>query len=207
MTPDAITRTPYTPTTNLTTAPNTPAPVPTPQTSPSPLVAQVSGEKYVTTALSGSSGLRLAAQRLTRSRELLQTALEPHSSADKTSAAPPINKTTSAPATTSPTGLSSIPGYALGLEAIKFWWSRHPLRLAATLLATTANATIKPVAQRNPVALVAGAFVIGGLIAWARPWRLVLKPILIAGVMPQIASALLNHLSASAKKNANNTKH
>jgi hypothetical protein len=69
------------------------------------------------------------------------------------------------------------------------------------------DASIKPVAQRNPVALVAGVFLIGGLLAWARPWRLVVKPILFAGVMPQITSALVSHFLASANKTANKTKH
>jgi pyruvate/2-oxoglutarate dehydrogenase complex dihydrolipoamide acyltransferase (E2) component len=219
MTPDTSTRAPYTPTISPTTAsanasstaptivPNAPPTQPAPHALTAPLVSHIADQNNVESTVSGSTGVRSAAQRLTRSRALLQTALEPHSSKAKASATSLNAKSTGASATAPTAGLSSIPGLALGAEAIKFWWSRHPLRLVVTLLATTANASIKPVAQRSPVALVAGAFLVGGLLAWARPWRLVVKPILFAGVMPQITSALIKHFSASANKNANSIKH
>ena len=194
MTTDTNTRTPYTPTTAHNTMPALPS-------------QQTLNEKKSVAASGGSANVRLAAQRLTRSRALLQTALEPHSIASKSPTASVNNRTVGAQAPAPSAGLSAIPGFDLGVEAVKFWWSRHPLRLAVALLANTADAAIKPAAQRNPVALISGAFLIGGLLAWARPWRLVVKPILFAGVMPQITSALLSHFSAGVKKNSNSTKH
>ncbi len=194
MTPDASTRTPYTPTTTQNMPPSL--------SSEQPL-----GEDHSTSVPSGSTALSLATQRLSRSRALIQTALGPYPNTAKSSATSINNRLPGTPEHASPAGLSSIPGFALGVEAVKFWWSRHPLRLAITLLAKTADASIKPMAQRNPVALVAGAFLVGGLLAWARPWRLVVKPILFVGVMPQITSALVTHFSASANKHANHTKH
>jgi hypothetical protein len=202
MTSDASTRTPYTPpVTPPTTPPTSPSP-PTPATDPTPSTPQIRDENRLVV---GSSGVSLAAQRLERSRVLLQTALAPKSVTYKSTAAQSYQQLGGAVA--QPTGLSSIPALALGLEAAKFWWSRHPLHLVGTQLATVANAAIQPVAQRSPVTLVAGAFLVGGLLAWAKPWRLVLRPLLFAGVMPQITSALVSHFTASAKKSTTNTKH
>jgi hypothetical protein len=200
MTPDATTRTPYTP---IVEPEASAVPVPP----HAPLDTQTLINKTAVTPSVGSPGLRLAADRLTRSRALLQNALSPHPAADNASSAPTHQRPAGTPAAASSAGLASIPGLALGIEAVKFWWSRHPLHVVGTQLTHVANATLKPAAQRNPVALVAGSFLIGGLLAWARPWRLILKPVLFAGVMPQITSALISHFSSNANQNTNSAKH
>jgi hypothetical protein len=43
----------------------------------------------------------------------------------------------------------------------------------------------------QPVALIAGAFVSGGLIAWYRPLRALLKPALLAGLLPELLVAAM----------------
>ncbi len=200
MTPDASTstststRTPYTP-------PVTP-PASSAHTAPASASSQIQDGGRLTASVSGVSS---AAQRLERSRALLQIALAPKSTSNKSTAVPPHQ--TSDGSSASRAGLTSIPAVALGLEAVKFWWSRHPLHLVGTHLAKTANTVMEPIAQRSPLTLVAGAFLVGGLLTWIRPWRLVLKPILFAGVMPQIASALVAQMTASAKKSAGRKKH
>ncbi len=97
---------------------------------------------------------RSACERLAQSRLRLQRALivEPGTLAGATK-----DKT--------------IPGLNLAMEVAKAWWSRHAYRLAAVTLQDTANAAVLPTAQRHPLGLVAGAFVVGGLLAWSRPWR------------------------------------
>jgi hypothetical protein len=39
--------------------------------------------------------------------------------------------------------------------------------------------------------LVLGALVLGGMLAWSRPWRWILKPALFAGLMAQLSAKLM----------------
>lgn len=87
--------------------------------------------------------------------------------------------------------LTEIPGAAILVELVRHWWSGHPLRAVATVAAGAASVTLKPLAARHPWGLVAGALALGGLLAWARPWRWSVTPVLFAGVLPQMLLALL----------------
>jgi hypothetical protein len=69
------------------------------------------------------------------------------------------------------TDLKSVPGLGLAVEVARAWWARHPYRLAAIMVGDVAKTVVMPSAQRHPLALVAGAFLAGGLLAWSRPWR------------------------------------
>ncbi len=89
--------------------------------------------------------------------------------------------------------LKSTPGARILLDAVGAWWSYHPLRRNGLLFADVAKTFVTPVAQRNPVALIAGAVVLGGLFAWSRPWRWLLKPALFAGLVPQLISKVMAH--------------
>jgi len=103
-----------------------------------------------------------AAQRLAASRERLRVSM---------------TRQPAAPDSTGPV-----------LDALKDWWAAHPLHVAGVVASDAAKTLIGPLAQRHPIALVAGALVLGGLVIWAKPWRGILKPALLAGLLPQLLS-------------------
>jgi hypothetical protein len=67
------------------------------------------------------------------------------------------------------------------------------------------NELLRPTARRHPLGLVAGAVLVGGLLAWSRPWRWDFRPVLFNGLCqqlvrdavaqtaPQVLSRLLAH--------------
>ncbi|MEX8493349.1 hypothetical protein [Sphaerotilus sp.] len=71
-------------------------------------------------------------------------------------------------------------------EALRVWWSRHPLRVGSEAAIEVANAVLRPVAQRHPLGLVAGAVLAGGLLVWSRPWRWADRPGLVTGLCRQL---------------------
>jgi hypothetical protein len=127
-------------------------------------------------------------QRLARSRAQLALAL-------RAEAAPGAPGAGGASASSLLDSLQAIPGGAIVLDVLKTWWAQHPLRVAATVLADSAQALLRPLARRHPLALVAAAFVLGGLLAWKRPWRWILTPALVAGLLPQLLSKVLAQTS------------
>lgn len=110
-----------------------------------------------------STATRLpAAQRLAASRERMRVSMTRRTAADD--------------------------GTGPVLDAVKDWWAAHPLHVAGVVAADAAKTLIGPVAQRHPIALVAGALLLGGVLVWAKPWRGILKPALLAGLLPQLLS-------------------
>jgi hypothetical protein len=87
--------------------------------------------------------------------------------------------------------LASIPGVSIVLEALESWWAHHPMRLASMVGSEAARTLIQPMAKRHPLALVAGAMVLGAAVVWAKPWRWGLKPALFTGLLSQLASKAL----------------
>lgn len=91
----------------------------------------------------------------------------------------------------------TAPGLATGLAkdlatgAIHQWWANHPLRLVSEVTIDAARAVVQPVAQRHPVVLVAGAAAVGALLVWSQPWRWLLTPALLAGLLPKVISHAL----------------
>lgn len=85
-------------------------------------------------------------------------------------------------------GWRAHPGIAFVAGVIGPWWSRHPLRVSATLAAQAATVAVRPLAQRHPLGVLAGAFVFGAVLAWTRPWRWP-KAALLTGVLPQLLLA------------------
>ena len=128
-------------------------------------------------------------ERLTHSRERLRLALngllpapdDPEAEQQKARAAAPWWAK-----------LAALPGAGIVIEAAQQWWARHPLRANILLGFNATQAVVQPIAQRHPVALVAAAFVVGGLLAWRRPLGWLLKPALFAGLLPQLLVASLN---------------
>lgn len=90
--------------------------------------------------------------------------------------------------------LKSLPGVQLVVAAVQSWWAQHPLRTAGLVAGEAAKTLAQPVAQRHPIALVLGAAVLGGALVWSRPWRWLLKPTLLAGLLPQLASKVVTQL-------------
>lgn len=98
--------------------------------------------------------------------------------------------------------LKSTPGARILLDAVGAWWSHHPLHRNGLMFADVVKTFVTPLAQRNPVALIAGSVVLGGLFAWSRPWRWLLKPALFAGLMPQLISKVMAHQAANGANGA-----
>jgi hypothetical protein len=76
-------------------------------------------------------------------------------------------------------------------EAVNQWLAEHPIKLASEVLSEVTKSVVNPIAQRRPLLFVASALVVGGVLVWSRPWSWLLKPAIIAGVIPQIISKAL----------------
>ena len=63
-----------------------------------------------------------------------------------------------------------------------------PLHLAGRMAIDALNHAVQPVAQRNPLGLVLGAAVAGGVLTWSRPWRWILTPALLATLLLPLLS-------------------
>jgi hypothetical protein len=90
--------------------------------------------------------------------------------------------------------LKGVPGSGILIDAVCAWWERHPLRITATLAGEAAQVVIQTLARRNPIGLVVGALFMGGLLAWIRPWRWILKPVLFAGLAEQLFNKVIAKL-------------
>ena len=136
-----------------------------------------------------------AADRLVLSRERIRLAMT-------VGAAPKPNHGSGASATGGfkalQQSLLSIPGSSVLIEAVRSWWSQHPLRLASMVAAEAATAVARPLAQRHPLGLLFGALLLGGLLAWSRPWRWIFTPALLAGLLPQVVSKAMTLVPPSS---------
>lgn len=135
-----------------------------------------------------------ACERLAQSRERLQLALLAGATTDQTGQ----------PAADWRDGLKSIPGFSLAMKLAKSWWARHPYRLAASVVGEVARAAVLPTAQRHPVGLVAGAFLVGGLLAWSRPWRWLPASALFAGLLAKVIAPSATCQSNAPSRSADN---
>ncbi len=118
-----------------------------------------------------SAPLLTPSERLALSRERLRTAVAHNS----TQAQPPLA------ALLTGGGLvevlkAALPGTSEIIDALSAWW---------------AQATLRPLAQRHPIGLVAGALVAGAVLAWIRPWRWLFRPTLINTLGPALLTSIL----------------
>jgi hypothetical protein len=128
-------------------------------------------------------------QRLALSRQRLRLALAVQRSGSDRAAAP---------AAGDPDGWSAIPGLGTLFDGVRGWWAKNPLRPALLLVLEAAQSAVSPLAQRHPLALVAGALVAGAAFTWSRPWRWLLSPALLAGLMPQLVSTAMSRVPGPA---------
>jgi hypothetical protein len=84
--------------------------------------------------------------------------------------------------------LQASPALSSVATALHTWWSHHPMRASGWVAAEAAAALVKPLAQRHPVALVVGAFGVGALLVWSKPWSWSIKPAVFASLVPPLAS-------------------
>ncbi len=125
-----------------------------------------------------SNALQMSAvMRITRSRIALRLALR-EGQANSNSTSPP--------------SIASVEGWDLLknnasayllLQGLQKIWANHPWRIVGQNAIQVADLLVKPIAEHSPVKLVTGAFVVGGLLFLARPWRLMTKSALIAGIL------------------------
>jgi hypothetical protein len=73
--------------------------------------------------------------------------------------------------------LKSDTSARLALQALQLMWKKHPWRIMSQNASQAADLVLTPIAR------VASAAVVGGLLYLARPWRLVTKSALIAGLL------------------------
>lgn len=98
-------------------------------------------------------------------------------------------------------GLRALPAADVVEDAVTTWWAAHPLHTAGAMAADASKAYVQPYARRNPLAFVAGSAVVGALFFLTRPWRWALRPVLLAGLLPQIVSHALRRAPVGAWMN------
>lgn len=141
-----------------------------------------------------SAPLLTPSERLTLSRERLRLAM-------RDSAAPASHAPGARIGGTGPSwldNLKSIPAAGIVIDAARSWWTEHPWRVAGLLAGETVKTVVRPLAQRHPVGLVVGAVLLGGALAWTRPWRLVFTSSLLAGLLPQLLSKTVARIPAQS---------
>jgi hypothetical protein len=129
-------------------------------------------------------------ERLAASRERLRQALQQVTSSDTPGAANPESLLGGLLG-----HLQTGPGVGLVVDVLQAWWQKQPMRVALLLAAETTKVLVQPIARRHPYALVLTAAAVGGVTVLLRPWRWISTPALLAGLMPQILSEIMKHLS------------
>jgi hypothetical protein len=91
----------------------------------------------------------------------------------------------------------NLPGVELLLSVLESWWARHPLRTVSVVAAEASRKFARPVAERQPFALLFGAMAVGALLVLLRPWRL-MRRALFAGLVPALLFRIVRQLPIDA---------
>jgi hypothetical protein len=153
-----------------------------------------------------------AAKRLAESRERLrQWMIDPDGRQEA--------RRLRAAATGRPVGEDSLldrlrghPVVGVAVEMANSWWTRHPLHPVASFAEDAVREHVAPVVRRHPLAVVSGAFAVGALVVWFRPWRLLSGTARAAGSASSVllkilgsvpVASLLAAFTAAAKSRSN----
>ncbi len=90
--------------------------------------------------------------------------------------------------------LRAEPGTRLLLDTLTAWWVQQPWHQSTFLLAASAKQLLRPLAQRNPIALVLAAMAVGGALVLLKPWRWISGSALVAGLLPPIMVRIFQKL-------------
>lgn len=90
--------------------------------------------------------------------------------------------------------IKSMPGLGSLIEPVEAWWARHPLRTAGLVAAEASRNLTTPMAERHPLMLLFGAVLVGALLTLSRPWRWLVSPAVLAGLLPSLASRTIREL-------------
>lgn len=66
----------------------------------------------------------------------------------------------------------------------------NPLLVVGTFAKEAMETAVRPFAQRNPLGLVSAAALAGALLAWSRPWRWLLTPV-VASMLPVLVTKVV----------------
>lgn len=94
--------------------------------------------------------------------------------------------------------LKEHPIAAAVYDAVTNWWKSHPVHAFGVIAGAAARDAAGPLVRRHPVAMVCVALVAGALVARMRPWRLVMKSALFAGLASQVLSRLVSAVPIDA---------
>lgn len=139
-----------------------------------------------------------AAKRLAESRERLrQWMIDPDGRHEA--------RRLRAAATGRPVGKDSLlerlrghPVVGVAAEMANNWWTRHPLHPVASLAENAVREHVAPVVRRHPLAVVSGAFALGALVVWFRPWRLLSGTARAAGSASHVLLKVLGSLPVAS---------
>lgn len=138
-----------------------------------------------------AAALPTACERLVLSRERLRLALQQGASGGAARPGPGADTRQGPSAWLQ--NLAALPGAGIVIDAVRAWWAKHPLRLAGQVGAEAVRSVLQPVARNHPLALVLGALLLGGVLAWTRPWRWILRPAWFTGLWPELFLQTLAH--------------
>jgi hypothetical protein len=96
-----------------------------------------------------------------------------------------------------PTLLDRLRGHpvvGVAVEMANSWWTRHPLHPVASFAEGAVREHVGPVVRRHPLAVVGGAFAVGALVVWFRPWRLLSGTARAAGSASHVLIKLLGSM-------------
>jgi hypothetical protein len=94
--------------------------------------------------------------------------------------------------------LRAVPGLGALIDTVSAWWEHHPLHPLAGLAEDVVHDRISPTVRRHPLAVVALALAAGSALAWLRPWRFIVKPALLTGLVSHLATRLVREVPFEA---------